>query len=71
MSKPNAGFEIDQAMAALPAHASLPDARLFEAHGMFFCGSAVLLATQGRSLQLWPSGVKQRIWSRALPVRGA
>jgi hypothetical protein len=25
--KPGAGFEIDQAMAALPAHASLPDDR--------------------------------------------
>jgi hypothetical protein len=27
MRQPRAGFEIDQAMAALPAHASLPDGR--------------------------------------------
>jgi hypothetical protein len=44
MWQPKAGFEIDQAMAALPAHASLPDGRAWKDHA-----AAVVLCSPGRT----------------------
>jgi len=59
--KPGAGFEIDQAMAALPAHASLPDGRrpVRDARPL-------ILLVRGESLQRWFCDVKRlRIRRRA------
>jgi hypothetical protein len=71
-NKPDAGFEIDQAMAALPAHASLPDRGAVQtALLLLFFRPAFCPADHPQSLQFCLYAVKPRGYSVACELGSA